>query len=274
MVQENDLITADSALKKIADNKALLKAYFQTAFINFDPVATKPLITEEYIQHNPVVPSGAEPFLGLLAVLKEGGMDFHNHRIIADEEFVVSHNLVKNVPIPGYGDVVTFDVWRVEDGKLAEHWDNVTELAATPNPAGRTQVDGTTEIVDFEKTAANKAFILDFIDTVLVGGDFSKLADYISEDTYIQHNTQMGDGIAGLKAGLKDMADAGISMKYDQNKFIVGEGNFVFTMSEGSLAGKHTSFYDLFRIADGKIVEHWDVIESIPEEWAHGNGKF
>ena len=57
---------------------------------------------------------------------------------------------------------------------------------------------------------------------------------------------------------------------------VLAEGNFVLSVSEGSLGGVHTSFYDLFRVAGGKIVEHWDTIEAVPprSEWKNDNGKF
>ena len=65
-------------------------------------------------------------------------------------------------------------------------------------------------------------------------------------------------------------------MKYDRIHRVLGEGDFVLVVSEGSLAGDHSSFYDLFRVAGGKIAEHWDTIETIPprEVWKNDNGKF
>lgn len=60
------------------------------------------------------------------------------------------------------------------------------------------------------------------------------------------------------------------------NKCLVGEGNFVLALSEGLASGNSTAFFDLFRIADSKIVEHWDVIDEIPPLSMHknSNGKF
>ncbi|MEL6226695.1 MAG: hypothetical protein AAFR01_06695, partial [Pseudomonadota bacterium] len=55
---------------------------------------------------------------------------------------------------------------------------------------------------------------------------------------------------------------------------VVGEGNFVLTQAEGTWSGKSVAIYDLFRVADSKIVEHWDVIQEIPSEMAHTNGMF
>jgi len=65
-------------------------------------------------------------------------------------------------------------------------------------------------------------------------------------------------------------------MKYDQIHKVLGEGNFVLVVSEGHLGGKHSSFYDLFRVENGKIAEHWDTIEEIPtkQQWKNNNGKF
>lgn len=65
-------------------------------------------------------------------------------------------------------------------------------------------------------------------------------------------------------------------MTYTENHIILGEGNFILAVSEGQFLGNHAAFYDLFRIEDGLIVEHWDTIEEIPveEEWKNNNGKF
>ena len=68
----------------------------------------------------------------------------------------------------------------------------------------------------------------------------------------------------------------GITMKYDRVHKVLGEGNFVLVVSEWQFAGKPTSFYDLFRVHDGKVAEHWDTLEAIPGpgESKNPNGKF
>ena len=99
---------------------------------------------------------------------------------------------------------------------------------------------------------------------------------YINSDHYTQHNPGIADGLDGLGAALAAMAQQGIEMKYDTLHKVLGKGNFVLTVSEGYLGGIHTSYYDLFRIENGKIAEHWDTIESIlPEDKRlNANGKF
>lgn len=74
----------------------------------------------------------------------------------------------------------------------------------------------------------------------------------------------------------KSQVEAGITMKYERVHRVLGEGNFVLVVSEGQFAGRHSAFYDLFRVQDGKIAEHWDTIEAIPlrAQWKNDNGKF
>ncbi len=72
------------------------------------------------------------------------------------------------------------------------------------------------------------------------------------------------------------MAEQGIEMIYDRVHQVLADGNFVLAISEGTFAGKPTAYYDLFRVQNGKIAEHWDVMETIlpKAEWKNSNGKF
>jgi len=242
-------------------------------FINFNPEAAEKLLAMNYIQHNPAVPTGAAPIIGFIPGLKESGITLDTHRVVSEGGMVVLHTTYNNAQAFGAPTLVAFDVFRVEDGKVAEHWDNL-QAPGAPNPSGHTMTDGTTEITDLEKTAENKALVTRFVETVLKGGDASNITDFISSETYIQHNPNIADGLDGLGAALADMAKNGIKMVYSKTPIVVAEGNFVFTASEGTFGGKPTAFFDLFRVLDGKIVEHWDTISEIPSEMAHDNGKF
>lgn len=63
---------------------------------------------------------------------------------------------------------------------------------------------------------------------------------------------------------MQQMAEQGIVMAYTQSPLVVAEGNFVLVGSEGTFGGQATAFFDLFRLEEGRIVEHWDVIADIP----------
>ena len=224
----------------------------------------------KYIQHNFAVADGLEGFGALLAQLPPNSARVNTRRVFADGDFVIAHTEYNF-----FGPKIGFDIFRFENDRIVEHWDNLQETAG-PNPSGRTMIDGPTEASDLDRTAANKTLVRAFVDDILVHGRMEKLAGYFDGDTYRQHNPQIGDGLSGLGAALEAMAKAGITMKYGRIHTVLGEGNFVLAVSEGHLGGRQSSFYDLFRVENGKIAEHWDTIEAIPAkaDWKNTNGKF
>ena len=236
---------------------------------NAEPVAY--INPNKYIQHNLMVGDGLAGFGAVLQQLPKGSAKVNTVRVIQDGNYVVTHTEYNF-----FGPKIGFDVFRFEAGKIVEHWDNLQVTPSAPNPSGRTMIDGSAEIQDVNKTAANKKLVGSFVEDILVNGKMDKLAGYFNGDQYLQHNPQIGDGLSGLGAALKALAEQGVIMKYDRIHKVLGEGNFVLVISEGSFAGKPTSFYDLFRVEAGKIAEHWDTLENIPpqSEWKNKNGKF
>jgi predicted SnoaL-like aldol condensation-catalyzing enzyme len=225
----------------------------------------------KYIQHNLAVGDGLAGFGEVIAHAPEGGFKAKVVRAFEDGDFVFLHT-----EYDFFGPKAGFDLFRFEEGKIVEHWDNLAEITP-PNPSGRTQLDGATEITDTDKTAENKAIVEAFVNDVLINGKADKITDYISTETYLQHNSGIADGLDGLGGALKYFAENGLLLQYDKVHKIVGEGNFVLTVSEGKFGkGDHVAYYDLFRLENGKIVEHWDIIETIlaESEWKNKNGKF
>jgi len=224
----------------------------------------------KYIQHNLAVGDGLEGFGEVMKNAPPGGFKANVIRAFEDGDYVFTQT-----EYDFFGPKIGFDVFRFEDGLIVEHWDNLIEVAP-PNPSGRTQIDGAINISDQDKTAANKKLAEDFVSTILVNGQMDKVAHYFDGDNYIQHNPSVGDGLSGLGAAIEAMAKQGIIMKYDKIHKVLGDGNFVLTISEGAFGEKPTSYYDLFRIENGKVAEHWDVIETIlpKSEWKNENGKF
>lgn len=241
-------------------------------FRDFDAAIASDLLAKDYIQHNIAVPTGAAPIIGFIPALKESGIKATIHRVVAEGDLVVLHVTYENAQAFGGDTLVSFDVFRVEDGKVAEHWDNLQPLVSQ-TASGNGMTDGPTEIADHEKTSENKALIDAFVRDVLQGAAPERVTDYVSTQNYIQHNPLVADGLDGLGAAMKAFAEAGQAMSYARTPIIVADGNFVFTASEGKLGTEPTAFFDLFRIENGKIVEHWDTISTIPNEMPHTNGK-
>ena len=72
------------------------------------------------------------------------------------------------------------------------------------------------------------------------------------------------------------MDESGRLIDYHRIHRVLAEGSIVLCVSEGNLGGVHSAFYDLFRLAEGNVVEHWDTTEKIAprNEWKNDNGKF
>ncbi len=228
---------------------------------------------EKYIQHNLAVGDGLAGFGEVIKNAPPGGFKANVVRALEDGDFVITHT-----EYDFFGPKAAFDVFRFEDGLIVEHWDNMGEVTP-PNPSGRTQFDGTTILTDKDKTDANKKVVETLMNEVFLEGKMDNLATLINPTTYIQHNSAVADGLDGLGAALKYFAENNMVMVYDKVHKILGEGNFVLTMSEGKFGkapGDHVAYYDLFRLENGQIVEHWDVIEPIPAKaaWKNENGKF
>lgn len=141
--------------------------------------------------------------------------------------------------------------------------------------SGRTQIDGPTEVTDLGLTDANKSLVTEFVTEVLQNGKFERITDFVSTETYHQHNPQVGDGLEGLGAFVAALAEQGQAMVYRHIHKVIGQGNFVVSLSQADVAGTDMAVFDIFRLHEGRIVEHWDNMEPIPprSEWVN-SGKF
>lgn len=248
---------------------------FLGAVLQSDVATMRELANANYIQHNPFIPTGLEPFIQMLPVLQEHGTTAENIRMFQDGNYVFMHNIWRNATPFGAEEMVSFDIIRLdENGKVAEHWDAMTPLVKE-TASGRTQTDGPTTAQDLDKTAANKEIAKAMVEDILMGKNPEKIADYISSEQYDQHNPGIKDGLTGIVAAVEYLVSQNNMFQYTKIHKVLGEGDFVLTVSEGEWNGTTNVFYDLLRFENGKAVEHWDVIQEIPtENLANDNGMF
>lgn len=242
-------------------NKAVMAGDVETA---------SAMVTENYIQHTPGVANGRKGLEGLVTKIKKKEMpapQIVNVRTFTDDQFVILHH---DVMWPDRK--AMFEIFRMENGLAAEHWSGImSHPEKTAN--GHTMVDGAVEISDKANTEKNKSFVRSFVETVFIKGEFDKVLDYYHPEI-IQHNPFIDNTVAGLLKGIQALQEQGLSIQIEKIWKVFGEGNFVLVCSEGLFAGKQTAFFDLFRTDNGKIVEHWDVLQEIPTNFAHANGFF
>lgn len=262
----------NSGVSKLTNTEkavALLKS-FETG----DTSIAKEVLNKDYIQHNQTVPTGLDGFLQIMegAQNGQGTATVEIKRQIEDGNTVALHSVYDF----GGQKMVGFDVFKFDDsGKITEHWDNLSPVRDA-NRSGHTQVDGVASIDTNVNSEQTKKLVSTYIDDIIYGKNPDKLNSYFDGDNYIQHNADMVDTVSGFKASLEQMAQYGINMDYKQTHQVIAQGDFALVISEGNLAGKDTAFYDLYRVQNGKIAEHWDVIADIlpGADAKNTNGKF
>jgi predicted SnoaL-like aldol condensation-catalyzing enzyme len=228
-----------------------------------------------YIQHNPQTHEGGEGLAALFKRLAKSSPRVNIVRVFSDGDFVFAHT-----EYDFDTSRVGFEIFRFEDDFTVEHWDNI-QLRESPNASGQSMVDGPTEATDLDRTESNRELVRSFVDGVLNNNRLHKLEYYIDDNNYSGHNSRAENNFAKLNStpnsALSNFtSSADITRRYDKIHRVLAEGSFVLTVSEGFVDGVHSSFFDLFRIARDKLVEHWNTTEAVPprSEWKNDNGKF
>lgn len=121
---------------------------------------------------------------------------------------------------------------------------------------------------------ANKKLVLDFYDAIIGRKDFEAGRQYMGT-TYRQHAPYAADGPEGLRAFVTWFRDNCPDHRYEIKR-VIAEGDFVMLHLHGmsGLNPNGEAVVDIFRIEDGKVVEHWDIIQAIPEKIDNPNGMF
>ncbi|WP_186648559.1 hypothetical protein [Fluviispira vulneris] len=154
---------------------------------------------------------------------------------------------------------IGFDIFLFKDDKIIEHWGVLTDKLDKDKIGTGIQLSGSIQIKDLNLTKENKELVNDLFQNVLIKNNYSDITKYI--------DSNFKDHIP-LKSKFKSVFRKDI---YNQNKFkpiryktkvrILGEGNFVLLVSEGTYGCESVTFYDLFRIEKKKISEYWNIIE-------------
>ena len=235
-----------------------------------DPSAVSVVNEEKYIQHNPQTHEGSEGLASLFKRLSLTSPKVNIVRVFEDNDFVFAHTEYDFA-----NRNIGFEIFRFENGQAVEHWDNIQKRQG-PNNSGSSMVDGSTEVVEHNNTEKNRKLIQSFVDDVLINKNLNLMAEYIHQESYIEHNPRINTLNELSDILSSSIADKQDSVRYKKCHRLLAEGNFVLSVCEGSFNNIPFSFFDLYRLNKGKIVEHWDTTEAIPpmESWKNSNGKF
>ncbi len=251
--------TYETAANKAFAMKAQTELLVHKDFSVFDRYWKDP-----YPQHNPLLESGIKS----LRDFKEKQLADNTIkivRVIADRDIVAFHQQVTgfiNTP-----QQVELDIYRISNGKIIEQW-NVTQPEHEAGAAIK-MLEGATRFEDREKTGYNRVLVTEFMIEVMLGGDLQSM-DIFVDDHFIQHDPLIFPGKAGLKKHLKKLHYDIDGLLYYSLHFVIAEANFVWTASETKLGNRDLMVYDLWRVSNDKIVEHWSVSQAMPEATKSG----
>ena len=121
---------------------------------------------------------------------------------------------------------------------------------------------------------ANKKTVLEFYEAGLNKKDFEAAAKFFGP-RYIQHNPTAPDGIEGFKAFIGFLREKFPDSRSEiKRAFADGDYVILHVHNVPTPGSRGNAIINIFRLENGKVVEHWDVVQEIPEKAANGNGMF
>jgi predicted SnoaL-like aldol condensation-catalyzing enzyme len=276
------LAALGNADPKLAANKRLVFDMWRSIVNAGHTEAADQMLAEGYIQHSPVLRTGRKAFKEIFSVVPRREIPVLVEpplvRSIAEGNLVVM-SLLERVPardaMPAY--ITThFNLFRVENDRLAEHWHSVHTPpdAQVPMPEDggpqpvkglRGEEQGRLLQSPDPQLARNKRLIFDLWREIVDAGQEDRASRYVAAD-FLEHNPNAGMGMAGFRRHFSARQDQPVQPWIKAPVVaLVAEGDLValVTMQEHAhpvRSGRTytTTWFDMFRIVDGRIIEHWD----------------
>ena len=251
---------------KQQSNKTIVLDFYKNVIGQRDTSLIDAYVSDVYIQHSPLVKDGKEGLLEAISYLKqmpetrEKGSPVK--RVLEDQNYVMVH---LDIVFMGKRKAV-IDLFRLEQGKLAEHWDAVQDYQGQDSDKA-SLTGGSATVNGVNLTNKNKSLVKRFFHEVTNNQSTDVKNSFLSPD-YIEHDPEVTKATGRL--GLYLSHRPGHSRKKAHK--IIGEGNFVMVQSEGLKNNHPFVFYDIVRVENNQIIEHWSVAQAIPDAMAHKNG--
>lgn len=124
----------------------------------------------------------------------------------------------------------------------------------------------------FQQLEANKKMVAEFYQQLFGDKNPEVILKYLAE-SYIQHNPSLPDGRDAIYNAVKVWFKDAPKEKVDIQR-IAADGDLVYLHVRSKMGAKTVAVVDIFRIENGKIAEHWDVIQEVPEKSANSHPMF
>ncbi len=279
----NQLSLLQSEDPKLAANKKLVFDMWRTILLAGQVEQADRFLAEDYRQHNVTARTGRAAFKEIFASFVKRQDTIPDTipelvTLVAEGDYVVLA-LVSHYPEPdSSGKTYTsthFDLFRIENGLIAEHWDSEQLRAGlnvpTPENGGPLPVVGTQGLAqhamlfsDDAQLFANKRLAFDLWRHIPEGGR-EELAELYLDPIYIQHNPNAATGREGFKEYFSRRPDSPIdTFLEDPLVALVAEGDLVVQVLQEERPHPDTgqtyyvAWFDMFRVAGERVIEHWD----------------
>ncbi|WP_037684256.1 ester cyclase [Streptomyces griseus] len=260
--------TTSAAARSASDseerNKELVLRLYSEAFNKDKTDVVKELVATDYVQHDKSVPGEAEGQIKQFkdAKAKVPGAVATVKHVAADGDLVAVHWQASATPKNEATGQAKADLFRVDNGKLVEHW-GITQTVPKKTASGNSlfsdvyKYPNGAPTLSEEQEEKNRKFAVDAY-RKLSEGDASVI-DTSWDSRYYQHNPIAPNGTAPLKRFFQQNTQDAPPPSSSGG----GGTRFGNTLADGDLVWVFSSDYvvvDLFRVVDGKIIEHWDVV--------------
>lgn len=223
-------------------------------FVDKDASAIDRYWADPYYQHNPIANSGVSTFRSLMgSIVSSSSFNYQRLLTLAECDLAVVYGRYSQTG-------VIFDMFRIRDDKIMEHWDSDSGQAS--------EVGQVPALDESASSSETRQLFVSFSSAVLISGQYDRGADYFAED-YVEHRGQSAVGPEAFAAYLTRE-----NIAYSKVHHVIADGNYVFALSEGTRGTTRIGIYDLFRVEGTKFVEHWDSRRAVPSSTASGLGIF
>jgi predicted SnoaL-like aldol condensation-catalyzing enzyme len=262
-------VSAAHRSSDVAANKAMVTYFYDQLFNQHNLSVIDACIGPVYIQHNPRFADGADALRQFIESQPPGG---HNTivRVTGQADLVMIHH--HSIPTAGGSGTAIMDVFRVSEGKIVEHWDVIEPVPATT--ASGNDMFSTVSTSGDRSTQRSERIVLGYYTSLTANHDLRAVDRFVSP-SLIQHDPALPNGSAAVKAAFAARLQANPQLTFSKLQ-VVADHDLVSLRYhvQNSPTDLGQAVDDVYRVDEGRIVEHWNVVQNVPATSANNNTMF
>jgi predicted SnoaL-like aldol condensation-catalyzing enzyme len=249
-------------------NRAIVRRIYDEVFNQDNTATAYELFGTNLIQHDEGAVDGPDGQLALFDNLRSNmpGVVATIKHIAADGDLVAVHWQASATPDDEFSGQAVIDLWRLTDGVVVEHWDGIQPVPASSASGNSMFSDayvypqGAPTITEADEEAERQMVVSTYLD--VDNNQNLQTIETMFDPPYLQHNPNTPSGIPAFIAHVQSLAPHVVGPRLTILQSLADQ-DLVFTIRNG---GGNSIAADIWRVVDGKIMEHWDVIPARPTQ--------